>query len=73
MENTKPKYLYKYEAISKQSLENLKNQIIYFASPSKFNDPFDCAINPRIPEISDEDIKIVSSLFSQSPQYLPEY
>jgi len=73
MENTKPKYLYKYEEISKQSLENLKNQVIYFASPSKFNDPFDCAINPQVIEPNDEDIEIVRSFFSKNSKYLPEY
>jgi len=73
MENTKPKYLYKYEAISKQSLENLKNQVIYFASPSKFNDPFDCAINPQVIEPNDEDIEIVRKIIVDSPNMLPEY
>ena len=42
--------IYKYEAISAQSLENLKAQAIYFGSPAGFNDPYNCAIFPEILE-----------------------
>jgi Protein of unknown function (DUF2971) len=42
----KPKRLYKYDAISLQALQNLKRQIVYFGSPTRFNDPYDCATKP---------------------------
>ena len=40
----KPKRLYKYQAYSVQSLDNLKNQILWFSKPPAFNDPPDCAL-----------------------------
>jgi hypothetical protein len=43
-----PKQLFKYEAFSTQAIENLKAQRIYFSSPRNFNDPYDCAINPKV-------------------------
>lgn len=56
-----PTQLYKYEAFSMQSLENLKNQIVYFGSPKKFNEPYDSALFPTIRELSDEDIEKLRS------------
>lgn len=50
-----PVVLYKYEPFSAQSIENLKNQIIYFGSPLLFNDPYDCALFPTVNEPSDEE------------------
>lgn len=44
---TKPSRLYKYDSISLQTLRNLKQQIIFFGSPTRFNDPYDCAIKPQ--------------------------
>lgn len=38
-----PKYLYKFEKITEQTLRNLKNAQIYFNAPVNFNDPFDCS------------------------------
>ncbi len=37
-----PSRIYKYQALERQSLENLINQCIYFSKPDNFNDPFDC-------------------------------
>lgn len=34
--------LYKYRDVNKYSLKNLKDGTLYCASPSSFNDPFDC-------------------------------
>lgn len=34
--------LYRYRAINKFSLEDLRDNVFYFASPAEFNDPFDC-------------------------------
>jgi hypothetical protein len=51
----KPATIFKYEAFSVQSLQNLKAQAIYFGSPLGFNDPYDCALMPRTlsPSISE--------------------
>jgi hypothetical protein len=51
----KPATIFKYEAFSAQSLQNLKSQSIYFSSPLGFNDPYDCTLKPRalLPSISD--------------------
>jgi hypothetical protein len=37
--------LYKYRAINKWLIESLINQTLYFATPDKLNDPFDCRID----------------------------
>jgi hypothetical protein len=37
-----PARLYKYQALDRQTLENLVNRCIYFSKPENFNDPFDC-------------------------------
>lgn len=52
-----PSRLYKYESFTTQALENLKNHAVYFASPSGFNDPYDCAVSPGVKEPSDSDIE----------------
>lgn len=49
-----PEVIYKYEACSVQSLANLKNQVVYFGAPSNFNDPYDCALDPKIRLPEDE-------------------
>ncbi len=44
-----PDVLYKYRALSGQSREYVRQTIVenkvYFSSPSKFNDPFDCRVH----------------------------
>lgn len=37
----KPRYLYKYQTFNTYSLQNLKNNTIYFNDPKQFNDPYD--------------------------------
>ena len=49
-----PSRLYRYEAISLQTLRNLKNQVVYFGAPRGFNDPYDCAIAAALGDLSDE-------------------
>ena len=51
-----PKYLYKYQSFTAQTLLNVKQQILNFGSPSKFNDPYDCAISPNIRRPTDADV-----------------
>lgn len=56
---SRPKRLYKYEAFSERSLQNLKAQVIFFGSPKNFNDPYDCALTPVITPPSDAEIELV--------------
>ena len=44
MTKTLPSKLYKYQSYNVQTLDNLKNRRLWFSKPSRFNDPFDCAI-----------------------------
>lgn len=44
--------VYKYTTWSKYSERMLANNQIYFASPGKFNDPFDCAIVPSFRRVT---------------------
>lgn len=62
-----PSHLYKYESFSVQSLENLNNRVIYFGSPAKFNDPYDCALYPTIATPSDEDVEKIRSHYIEEP------
>ena len=48
-----PSKLYKYERVSLQSLVNLLARVVYFGSPSNFNDPYDCAISAKVQELSE--------------------
>lgn len=58
-----PPYLYKYESLDSQSLENLKGQVLYFGSPLQFNDPYDCALFPNIRLPSDEEVEQIRRAF----------
>lgn len=40
-----PEHLYKYRALTAHSLGALINNTLWFAKPSSFNDPYDCAIS----------------------------
>lgn len=42
---TRPNILYKYKSFSANSLSILINKELYFASPEKLNDPYDCRID----------------------------
>lgn len=52
-----PPKLYKYQSYSTQTLDNLKNRLIWFSKPSRFNDPFDCSIIYLVEDMKDEDIQ----------------
>jgi hypothetical protein len=52
-----PPFLYKYQALSTQSIRNLKEQVLYFNSPRYFNDPFDCALIPNFHTPTDDDLE----------------
>lgn len=62
-----PAFLYKYEAFSTQSLLNLKKQVIYFGSPLKFNDPYDCALTPNIIEPTEAELFAVRDAYLMEP------
>jgi Protein of unknown function (DUF2971) len=63
-----PTFLYKYEALSTQSLLNLKSQIIYFGSPLNFNDPYDCALTPNIEIPADSEIETIRQHYLKQDQ-----
>lgn len=65
---TLPPYLYKYEPFSAQSLQNLKNQVIHFGSPLNFNDPYDCAVSPRIKNMTDAEVERVRQYYLENPK-----
>jgi Protein of unknown function (DUF2971) len=60
---SKPKVIYKYQSFNSESLRNLKAQSLYFSSPLKFNDPYDCAISASIKELSDNEINTLRQAY----------
>lgn len=62
-----PSRLYKYESFTAQALENLKNHSIYFASPTGFNDPYDCAVFPSVKEPSDAEVESIRAHYLAKP------
>jgi hypothetical protein len=53
---TIPQHLYKYYAFNERSISVMVNNVIYFAHPDQFNDPFDCRIRLKY-DGTDEDWK----------------
>ncbi len=44
--------LYKYYSFEDEyAIENLKNGVVHFSKPEKFNDPFDCAVSISLDKI----------------------
>jgi hypothetical protein len=54
-----PGTLFKYEGLNTYSLQNLKAQSVYFGSPLKFNDPYDCAITARYADPTPSDLDAI--------------
>jgi len=50
----KPRHLYKYQSFNTFSLQNLKNNTIYFNDPKQFNDPYDTSQPLEILELKKE-------------------
>jgi hypothetical protein len=46
---------------------NLKRQIIYFGSPARFNDPFDCALPPAVEIPSEDEVELVRRHYLKKP------
>lgn len=67
----RPSRLFKYEPFSARTLQNLKEQVIYFGSPLNFNDPYDCALTPKIKSPSDADIARLRQRYG-SDQTVPD-
>ena len=65
---TLPSTLFKYQEFNVRSLQNLKAQSIYFASPSQFNDPYDCTITARIADHTTEDLDKMRRYYVESPE-----
>lgn len=67
----RPVHLYKYQRVDARTLENLKLRTLWFSAPSAFNDPFDCAVDVVLKELSSDDIErawgYVRSLGNMAP------
>jgi hypothetical protein len=55
-----PKRLYKYQPPSVQALTSLSAGKLWFSTPSKFNDPFDCALEASLATLSDQDCNAIT-------------
>jgi hypothetical protein len=63
--------IFQYQRANKINLSNLEKQILYMASPSQFNDPYDCDINYDLIDYSREDAGAIKRKFIElevSPQ-----
>lgn len=61
-----PPSLFKYQPINLNTLRNLQSQSLFFGSPSKFNDPNDCAIKAQLQRLLQRDVpKIREDLLSE--------
>ena len=61
--STNPATVFKYQRLSVLTLQNLKANSIYFASPTQFNDPYDCTITATIDEPNDNELNNIRSHF----------
>ena len=61
--------LYKYRVYNEQNLKILEQRRIYFPAAEKFNDPFDCAIEP-IADVADPD-ELIELTATQFASYNP--
>jgi hypothetical protein len=56
MARSVPPKLYKFQPYNVQTLDNLKNQVLWFSKPAQFNDPFDCKVIPsKVETLGEED------------------
>lgn len=72
MKQTPPPRLYKYEPITVQTLCNIKTNIIYFGSPRKFNDPYDCAFLPKVVAPNDDELQLIRDSINSGKFGLPQ-
>jgi len=69
---TVPSKIYKYEAFTLRSIQNLKASSLYFGSPKSFNDPYDCAIVASIAPTTREELENLRSVAITTEAY-PEH
>ena len=67
-----PRTIFKYHSLSMQSIMNLKRHVVYFGSPSSFNDPFDCALFPRFSELTEIEANAVCAKMISAPGFPEE-
>ena len=67
-----PEVLYQYRPPTVWAIANLSQRVLYFGSPTNFNDPYDCNIPPRLDNFTDEQHKSSMDEFSQR-RNLPQY
>ena len=58
MKATLPKKLYKYQSCNENTLNNLRDRSFWFSKPENFNDPFDCKINFKLVDITEENLEL---------------
>lgn len=51
---TPPRFLYRYRAVNKDTLQSLADNRFWFSSPLNFNDPFDCRFDAVFQGTDDE-------------------
>jgi hypothetical protein len=73
MKNSIPKLLYRYRKFDEYGYykDLLKRNILFFSSPKKFNDPFDCRVYPNYEVGSDKAIlkKMKELLIHKNPSW----
>jgi hypothetical protein len=67
-----PARLFKYQAFAPNSLANIKQASVWFSAPSRFNDPFDCALSIVKTDLSDRDFGRALEYVRRAGQMVPE-
>ena len=67
-----PQYLYKYRNISDRTKDIFRDGKFWFATPSSFNDPFDCNLS-ETHDISTHDLKTHFSTLAIAPKVVDRY
>lgn len=60
-----PGKIYKYYSINEYTFNVLENNSLWFSSPYRFNDPFDCKINVNFGKTKKEIIENLTNFFSE--------
>lgn len=67
-----PPHLFKYQAFAPHSLANIRQASIWFSAPSRFNDPFDCALSIVKTDLSDPDFRRAFEYVRRAGRMAPE-
>jgi hypothetical protein len=67
--HTLPPTVFKYQPVTTYALENIAKRSVYFNSPRRFNDPFDCTITVRFRDLTTEDIEQVRTTLMHRMSY----